>query len=160
MTYTIDIQSSGYVVDQQRLTHAITTVLDQHEIDRSSSLTVVVHDNEAQQQLNLAHRQIDAPTDVLSFPSDPLPEAITDEPPYLGDLLIAYPYTAKVADQRQVSIDDVLCLLVIHGTLHLLGYDHLTDEEKAEMWAAQADALVAVGIAPRLVDVYGGDGDV
>lgn len=159
MTYTIEIQSSDYIVDAPRLIKAVTTVLDQHEVDRNSGITIVFHSNEDQQKLNLTHRQIDAPTDVLSFPAEPLPEGITDELPYLGDLLIAHPYTSHVAEQNNVDLADVLCLLVIHGTLHLLGYDHLDEEEKAEMWSAQADALQTIGIAPSLVDKYGGEFD-
>ncbi len=160
MSYTIDIRHEGYSVDTKRLIQSVSAVLDQHDIDRESGLTIVFHDNKAQRALNLAHRQIDAPTDVLSFPADPLPQDISEEKPYLGDLLIAYPYTQNTAKQNNANLDDVFCLLVIHGTLHLLGYDHLTDEEKTDMWSAQADALKIIHIEPTIVDTYGGTNDV
>ena len=160
MTYAIDIQNDpDYAVNPARLIQAITTVLDQHELDRTSGLTVVFTDNDGVQKLNLKHRGIDAPTDVLSFPADPMPDFITDEPPYLGDLIIAYPYAAKQAETHQHALDDSLCLLVIHGTLHLLGYDHDTPENRAEMWSAQADALHAMNIDTGIVPSLEGDGD-
>lgn len=155
MTYCIDIQNDlNYSVDATRLQQAVTTVLNQHELDRDSSLAIVFTDNSGVQKLNVQHRQIDAPTDVLSFPADPLPEFITNEPLYLGDLIVAYPYASKQAEAHGHHLDDSLCLLVIHGTLHLLGYDHNTPENRAEMWAAQADALktmrIDTGIVPSL----------
>jgi len=155
MTYAIAIQANNFQVDSQTLIAAVVAVLDQHEVDRTSGVTVVFQTDEEVRTLNFAHRDIDAPTDILSFPAEPLPADITDEPPYLGDLIIAYPYTSAVAKHNSVDLADVLCLLVIHGTLHLLGYDHLTDDEKTEMWSAQADALKAINIAPDIVEQYG-----
>ena len=152
MTYTIDIQNdASYAIDARRLRQAITATLNQHEIDRNSSLTIVFTDDEAVRKLNQQHRQIDAPTDVLSFPAGALPDFITDMPPYLGDLIIAYPYATLQAEKHQHPLSDSLCLLVIHGTLHLLGYDHDTAEKRAEMWSAQADGLQAMGIDTRIV---------
>lgn len=153
-SYTINIQTPRYPVDVERLKLAIITVLDQHDVSRNSSLTVVIQDNDEVRRLNSTYRQIDAPTDILSFPADSLPH-LSDEPPYLGDLIIAYPYTSQVAKQRHVDLAEVLCLLVIHGTLHLLGYDHMTNEEKDEMWTAQADTLTTLKINPTIVDQYG-----
>jgi len=159
MSYTIEVQANSYIVDKSRLIQAAETVLDHHIVDRTSSLTIVFHDDEEQHKLNASHRQIDTPTDILSFPADPLPEGISDEPPYLGDLVIAYPYTSNVAERHNTDLADVFCLLVIHGTLHLLGYDHLTDDDKTEMWSAQADALKTMNIDPIIVDQYGGELD-
>ncbi len=160
MTYTIDIQNdNSYLIEEDRLRQAVTTILNQHELDRTSALSIVFTDNDAVQKLNLEHRQTDAPTDVLSFPADSLPDYITDEPPYLGDLIIAYPYASSQAKQHQHKLSDSLCLLVIHGTLHLLGYDHDTLENRAEMWAAQADGLTAMGIDTAIVPALEGNPD-
>ncbi len=159
MTYTIDIQTNQYHIDTQRLEQAVQTVLDQHEVSRDSSLTIVFTDNDAVRQLNHQHRQLDAPTDVLSFPADPLPDYVTDEPPYLGDLIIAYPYTSASIKKQGVDFDQTICLLVVHGTLHLLGYDHTAEAEKNEMWSAQADALQAIQIDPQIVEAYGKTSD-
>jgi probable rRNA maturation factor len=92
----------------------------------------------------------------LSFPSqseDPTNDAALTLPPelaaelenYLGDLVIAYPYTADQAAHYQNSVPSELRLLAVHGTLHLLGYDHATPEEEATMWAAQEAALAPLG---------------
>ncbi|MFN8564627.1 MAG: rRNA maturation RNase YbeY [Anaerolineae bacterium] len=70
---------------------------------------------------------------------------------YLGDLVIAYPYAAAQAQREGHALDDSLALLVVHGTLHLLGYDHDTPEHRAHMWAAQELALLALGISPEIV---------
>ena len=160
MTYAINIQNDdSYLIDEKRLAQAVITILNQHEIDRTSGLSIVFTDNDAVQKLNQDHRQTDAPTDVLSFPADSLPDYITDEPPYLGDLIIAYPYASLQAEKHQHNLSDSLCLLVIHGTLHLLGYDHDTPENRAEMWAAQADGLTAMGIDTAIVPALEGNTD-
>jgi probable rRNA maturation factor len=108
--------------------------------------------------VNRQFRGIDAPTDVLSFPADEPPIEIDDEPPYLGDLIIAYPYASEQAARQGHTLSDSLSLLVVHGTLHLLGYDHDTPEHRAEMWAAQDAALTALGISTAIVPALeGGD---
>ncbi|HRF98864.1 MAG TPA: rRNA maturation RNase YbeY, partial [Aggregatilineales bacterium] len=89
------------------------------------------------------------------------PIPMPDEPPYLGDLIIAYPYAKAQAEKVGQNFTDNLSLLVVHGTLHLLGYDHDTPESKADMWAEQADALrilgISEGIVPPLEDEVHGD---
>jgi len=100
---------------------------------------------------------VDAPTDVLSFPADEPPVAIPDEPPYLGDLMIAYPYALAQAEREEHDPGDSFALLVAHGVLHLLGFDHDTDENRTRMWAAQADSLNALKIPLSLVPALEGD---
>jgi probable rRNA maturation factor len=113
--------------------------------------------------MNRTYRGVDATTDILSFPADlppDLPDEIAEElgidadgdlnPPYLGDLVIAYSYTARQAQQSGHALHDEMRLLVIHGTLHLLGYDHDTAEREAEMWATQNEALRQLDILIRV----------
>jgi len=84
----------------------------------------------------------------LSFPADPLPPEIAEEEaPYLGDLIVGYAYTQRHAAEAQHALDDELVLLAIHGTLHLLGYDHDTADNQAKMWAVQQTALTKAGVA-------------
>jgi len=152
MNNEIDIQNSlAYTVDEARLRQAINATLQLAQHDEAVALSVVVTDNAQVQALNLQFRGIDAPTDVLSFPSDmpDMPDA--DEPPYLGDLVIAYPYAQAQAQREDHAMADSLCLLVIHGTLHLLGYDHDTPENKAVMWALQARVLSHLHISTAIV---------
>ncbi len=161
MTFTIDIQNdSNYLVDAARLQAASQQVLSQHDVDPDTTLSVVFVDNAYIQNLNQQFRGIDAPTDVLSFPADEPPVDIDDEPPYIGDLIVAYPYASEQAAREGHPLNDSLSLLVVHGTLHLLGYDHDTPENRAEMWAAQDAALIALGISTAIVPALeGGDHD-
>jgi probable rRNA maturation factor len=154
-TFLIDIQNDhDYLVSPQRLEAASVAVLKRHDVDPNSSLSIVITDNDTVQALNQQHRGVDAPTDVLSFPADKPPIEIPEEPPYLGDLLIAYPYAAAQAAREKHVLLDSFDLLVVHGTLHLLGYDHDTPENRAEMWAIQAEVLrelnIDTGIVPSL----------
>lgn len=149
----ISIQNEdGYPINVDHLQSSIAMVITRHDMPLNSSVTVVLTNNDAVQALNLQHRGLDAPTDVLSFPADPLPtELIEDDEHYLGDLVIAYPYAVAQARQLKHSIADSLCLLVIHGTLHLLGYDHDTPRNRAEMWAEQGSILAKLGIDDAIV---------
>lgn len=107
------------------------------------------------QALNLEHRGIDAPTDVLSFALDegfdmPLPpEALAELGHELGDVVISVPVARRQAEARGHSLEAELALLTIHGLLHLLGEDHDTPERKATMWARQGAALAALGLEVR-----------
>lgn len=152
MRFEIDVQNeNGYLINISRLQAASQQVLSQHEVDPETSLSVVFVDNDYIQNLNRQFREVDAPTDVLSFPADAPPVELDDEPPYIGDLVIAYPYASAQAEREGHTLDDSLSLLVVHGTLHLLGYDHDTPENRAEMWAAQDEALTALGISTAIV---------
>lgn len=157
MAFGVDIQNEqDYKMDAARLQMASEAVLMRHDVDEDSSLSIVFVDDAYIQGLNLQFRGIDAPTDVLSFPADEPPVDIEGEPPYLGDLIIAYPYASAQAAREGHPLDDSLALLVVHGTLHLLGYDHDTPETKAEMWAAQEAALIALNISPEIVPALEG----
>lgn len=141
----------GYPVDEDSLREAVTTVLAMHDA-LDAGLSIVITTNEAVQELNLQYRDIDAPTDVLSFSAEQLPpELADDEGRYLGDLVIAYPYASQQAVRLKHPVRESFMLLVVHGTLHLLGYDHDTLENRAIMWDAQEKALNTLGIDTRIV---------
>lgn len=135
-----------------RMRAAVLHLLDVYEVVQGTGLTLLVTNDEAIRKLNARYRGVDSPTDVLSFPADDddLPPDLEEEP-YLGDILISYPYTARHAQQDQHPIEDVLVLLAIHGTLHLLGFDHDNAENQAAMWEAQEDALKALGISTQVI---------
>ena len=156
MSYTIEINNEAdYASDLQRLQQAIETVLRQHDVPSNREVGVEVVDNQRIQTLNRTFRHVNRPTDVLSFPaeSEELPSVIQDsmETVYLGDLAIAYPYATHQAKQLGCSIDENLALLAVHGTLHLLGYDHDTPDHRAEMWAEQDRALSTLGVRLDIV---------
>ncbi|MBV7329052.1 rRNA maturation RNase YbeY [Chloroflexi bacterium TSY] len=145
-------------VDTDKILYAVSTILHQENI-AEAALTLLITNNEEVQRLNLTHRQIDVPTDVLSFANhEPVtdtaslepqafhipPELVADDTMYLGDIVIAFPYTKKQAISRQQTLTRELQLLAIHGTLHLLGYDHATEDEEKEMWRRQDAALLTI----------------
>ena len=136
------------------LKSAAREVLAQHPAYRECGLTIVITNAKALRALNDEHRKVDAPTDVLSYSAEPLPAEIEEGLRYIGDILIAYDYVEKSLVNRTPSLNDALCLLVAHGTLHLLGYEHNGPESRNRMWAAQASALATLGINPGLVSEY------
>ena len=91
------------------------------------------------QDLNRDWRGKDKPTDVLSFPADPMDE------PFLGDIAVAIGVTQEDAKTRGIGLDQHLSHLLIHGLLHLLGHDHKDDTEAAEMEALEIAALASLG---------------
>jgi len=109
----------------------------------AAALSILVTGDEAVRRLNAHYRDVDAPTDVLSF-EDGSPDPETGIP-YLGDIAIAYPRAAAQAAQGGHPVAWELCLLVVHGVLHLLGHDHATPADKARMWAAQREVLESLG---------------
>ena len=124
-------------------------------------LTVSLHitTDAHSQELNLAYRGVDAPTDILSFEADPLPPELAEfETPHLGDLIVAYDYTLKQAEQQAHAPLAEFKLLIIHGILHLLGYTHDDQDAQGEMWAKQAELLAHFGIDITVPDyVHGRD---
>lgn len=107
-------------------------------------LSIVLTDDAHLQDLNQQFLGLNEPTDVLSFPAaeiDPDREVV-----YLGDVLISYQRATVQAEMGGHAVEDELKLLVVHGLLHLLGYDHATPQDKAEMWQIQEDILQDLGV--------------
>ena len=95
------------------------------------------------QQLNHQYRQKDKPTNVLSFPFE-VPEGIDIN--LLGDLIICADVVIKEAQEQNKKCDDHWAHLVIHGCLHLLGYDHIKENEATEMESIEIKLLSTLGI--------------
>jgi probable rRNA maturation factor len=112
---------------------------------------LLLSDDERIRALNNTFRGRDEPTDVLSFPSageDVLAAAGADAPPsLLGDIIIAFETTAAEAAAAGKSLGTHLRHLVVHGVLHLLGYDHVIDADAVEMEALEVRVLARLGIA-------------
>lgn len=110
----------------------------------SGEVSVVVTGDEEIQALNRQHRDEDAATDVLSFPSGEInPES---GQPYWGDIVIAYPSAERQAQAAAHGTEAELQFLAVHGVLHLAGHDHADANSKAAMWAAQAAILGSLGL--------------
>jgi probable rRNA maturation factor len=108
-------------------------------------VTLLVTDDEAVAAYNQQYRDVEGPTDVLSFAAqEPTPGFVSapEMAAYLGDIVIALPFTRRQAAALDHTLIAELRLLAVHGVLHLLGYDHAEPEEEAIMWAKQ-DAILA-----------------
>lgn len=114
----------------------------------ASSVTLVVTDNDTVQQLNADYRGVDAPTDVLSFENTPDPDfpQLDEEAGHLGDIIIAYPVAEAQALAAGHTAQEEIVLLAVHGFLHLLGFDHDSPENKAQMWQIQHQVMVELGL--------------
>ncbi len=150
-TYAIHVQlhvQTGATLPLERVRRAVSWVLRRHQAAPAAGLSLVVTDDAEIQQLNRDFRGVDRPTGVLSFPADPvpLPEGEGEHANYLGDLIVSLPYIQRQAAEDGHDWRDELILNVVHGTLHLLGYDHDTPENQARMWDVQAEALDALDV--------------
>lgn len=106
-------------------------------------VTLLLTGDAEMRDLNRTWRGKDAATNVLSFPAG---EA-TGEPGLLGEIVLAYETTLKEAREQAIALQDHVSHLVIHGVLHLLGFDHVEDEEAERMENLERTALASLGIA-------------
>ena len=148
MIFTVDIVDEFGVADgiANLLETAVVTTLRQQKMQSALSLTLLLTDNETSQQLNRDYRGQDKPTDVLSFPSGAGWPEIEALGVYLGDIAVAVPVAENQAQISGHALNAELQLLAVHGTLHLLGHDHLEADDKADMWAAQTAVLQTLGL--------------
>ncbi len=142
---TVDVDEPfAAEADAADLARAIAATL-RAEGHPDGEVTLVITDDAAVAELNRQYRGVEGPTDVLSFGAqEDTPGFVTapEMAAYLGDILIALPFTRRQAADLGRLLRDELRLLAVHGTLHLLGYDHAEPAEEAAMWAKQ-DAILA-----------------
>lgn len=118
-------------------------------------VTVLLVDEETIASYNERFMGREGPTDVLAFPLEPLvpgqaPEVLADDPPLnLGDIVISPSYVARQAEEYEVTFDDELSLMLVHGMLHLMGWDHPDDDAAEAMEAREAAILSRVGRGRR-----------
>lgn len=114
-----------------------------HQGLQQQEITVRIVSEQESQQLNLTYREKDNPTNVLSFPFE-APQGI--EMNLLGDLVICASVVAKEAAQQKKSILHHWSHMIVHGTLHLLGFDHIEDVDADQMEALEIDILAKLSI--------------
>lgn len=144
---SIEVVGALEGLDQAVIERAAQQTLEKAGADAQAEVTLVLSDDAQLRTLNHQFLGIDAPTDVLSFPggeTDPDTEAL-----YLGDVIISLSRARAQAAAGGYPLQDELQLLVVHGMLHLLGYDHAEEGEKETMWAIQAKILEDMGCAAR-----------
>ncbi|WP_230460507.1 rRNA maturation RNase YbeY [Sansalvadorimonas verongulae] len=143
MSVFIDLQVAGesgnLPSEEQLVAWATAAVRDERD---EAEISVRIVDVEEGRELNAQWRQKDYATNVLSFPSD-LPVELGL--PLLGDLVICAPVVEREADEQQKTLTSHWAHMVIHGTLHLLGYDHIEDDEAETMEALETSIMLSLG---------------
>lgn len=120
-------------------------------VEANSELSVTFVSNERIHEINREYRDKDAPTDVISFAMEELGEGEielngVDMPRVLGDIIISIPRAKEQAVEYGHSFIRELGFLTVHGFLHLLGYDHMTDAEEKQMFTLQKEILNEYGL--------------
>ena len=138
-------QQYEHRVDEVLLADCVRHALESVGAQEPRSVSVVVTDTRRVRRLNRRFRGLDEATDVLSFNTDFPGLTGPDGAAELGEIVIALPVAARGARERGVELADELALLTVHGVLHLLGHDHETPPEDAEMRELERAALLRVG---------------
>ena len=132
----------------------IAVAAEDRGLSEGGDVSLCLADDAALRALNLSWRGIDKPTNVLSFPAAP---GRPGEATTLGDIVLAYETLAREAEDLGVPLADHYRHLLVHGFLHLIGYDHETDAEAERMEALEAKILTRLGVAdPYACEVVGG----
>jgi len=138
-------------VDENQARKIAQQVLKAEGVTPPYEVSIVFTDSKTVQRLNRDYRGVDEPTDVLAFYM--LPGKTTNNLPFilppdgitrLGEIIISYPQAVEQAKEQEHSVAQELALLIIHGILHLLGYDHEQPEEEAKMRAREKELLEKV----------------
>lgn len=162
MTIQIDYEAEKKLdIDYTKLANCVAhKILETEQCPYEASVNLVITDNEEIKKVNAQFRNINAPTDVLSFPMIPFPSPadysiIEDQDEYfdldtdellLGDVMISVDRVYAQAEEYGHSTEREFSFLFAHSMLHLLGYDHMEPEEAAVMEKKQSEALAALGI--------------
>jgi probable rRNA maturation factor len=135
------------VVDGGWVKEIVRQVLKAEEVATPYEVSVVLTDSETVKQLNRDYRGVDEPTDVLAFhmlPQKGIDDSFAlppDDVTRLGEVIISYPQAAEQAREQGHTTEKELALLVIHGILHLTGYDHEEPEEESKMREKERELL-------------------
>lgn len=146
-TFTVEVRIAPQfkrLVTVKLVRQAALAVLAHEEVTGHGELSVVITDDEEVHTLNRRFRGVDAPTDVLAFGvegGDTSFVTAPEAPRLLGDVVISCPRAREQATEAGHPLSAEIQLLIVHGVLHLLGYDHAEPEEKALMWERQEAIL-------------------
>lgn len=132
---------------EQDFTAIIEQALKTLEIEDDVEVSCVLVDDERIHEINREYRHIDRSTDVISFAMEDNDQFyVKGMPRTLGDIFISVDHAKKQAEEYGHSLRREMCFLFTHGILHLLGYDHMTDEQEKEMFDLQDEILGALSI--------------
>ena len=132
--------NSGIACNEDEIVDVAAFALDKMGIHPDSDLGISLVDEDEITKLHIQWMNLPGPTDVLSFPMDELkPFSASDGPGIIGDIVICPQFAAKQAVSHSVA--DEISLLTVHGVLHLLGFDHVEEEEHKVMFGLQDKTL-------------------
>lgn len=137
----IEIEESKKAEDAVRL--AVEATL-KHEGAEERFLSIVLTNDEVIHEYNRNFRSVDRPTDVLSFPSDEGDGLLTPPDGFLGDIMISVPRAKEQGTALGHSTEREILFLTVHGVLHLLGYDHMRQEDEMEMFQVQREIVNSI----------------
>lgn len=133
-------------ISQEEIQSILEAVLADEGVERTCYVSVTIATDDEIRSQNLEWRGIDAPTDVISleceYPDDP--DLDDDEPCELGDIILAPAFIERQAAEFSTTPADEFRIMLVHGMLHLLGYDHLDDEEARVMEEVENGILASI----------------
>lgn len=133
MEYNFEIiQLEDNDLDIKRLARLIKRIYDREEINHEYKLNVILTTNERLQELNKRFKDLDRPTDVLSFSFD---EDSTAVAPYLGEVYISLQKAKEQSEKYNVSLENEVERLMVHGILHLVGWEHQDEKDAKKMFS-------------------------
>ena len=136
-------------VIEDRIIEVLEETARVHEVDDLAEVSLMFTDDETIHEMNREYRGIDRPTDVLSFALEEGEEEEIyggPEENLLGDIIISVETATRQAEEYGHSVEREMAFLALHGMLHLLGYDHMEEEERKEMRAQEEAILASLGI--------------
>ncbi|MBQ5832273.1 MAG: rRNA maturation RNase YbeY [Selenomonadales bacterium] len=135
---------------EDRIIEVLEETARVHEVDDLAEVSLMFTDDETIHEMNREYRGIDRPTDVLSFALEEGEEEEIyggPEENLLGDIIISVETATRQAEEYGHSVEREMAFLALHGMLHLLGYDHMEEEERQEMRAQEEAILASLGIS-------------
>jgi probable rRNA maturation factor len=141
----------GESVDLEQLRELAELVLRREGYPESTEVTVLLVDEDEMSSYNERFLNRSGPTDVLAFPVEELtPGVVPDHNPagpplMIGDVIVAPSFVGRQAAEYESSFEDEMALMVAHGILHLLGYDHIEEGDAQEMESKEAELLSSIG---------------
>jgi probable rRNA maturation factor len=151
MTVSIEVEDEAWAAEpglDELTRNAVRAALQGAEVEnRHCAVAVLFTDDAAIAEINAEWRGKDSPTNVLSFPTSANALVPDGEPRPLGDIVLAHGVIAREAAEQGKTLRDHTAHLMVHGTLHLLGYDHESDDEAEEMEALETRILKGLGIS-------------
>ena len=138
-------ESNKEIKEIDKLQEYMKFVVEKLEIP-TAIFNIIFVDNERIHEMNKEYRKVDRVTDVISFALEDNPDIVYEDFRLLGDIYIAIDVAYDQAIEYNHSREREVCFLATHGVLHLLGYDHMTEDEEKEMFGIQEELLKEYGI--------------